>query len=803
MKAMAVALVLGLTLNSGAVAQTVMGAVLRTEGRSPVAGAFVTLLDGYGSTRSGVITDSLGRFVLKPPRPGTYMLRAEMIGHATVESDTFSSGSGSVVRLDLLIPVQAVTLQAITAESSGRCELRPDIGARTHTLWEEVRKALNLASWSSKQGYRFRTVTYHSAFDKAGRRRKREEPDTAMAYGPRPFVTPTAAELDREGYVRQSGESYTYYAPDPDVLLSDEFLDGHCFHVVDGGKNREHLVGLAFEPVSPREVADIAGVLWLDRSTASLESLEYRYTQLPWAVPLSDFGGRLEFLELPNGGWIVQRWQLRFPRMMRLRSHVLGHTTETNLRPDGYELVGGEVVGIRAPQGMPVALPGVSTVAGAVFDSTRMQPLRGAVVWLDEAFSARTDSRGRFVIEGASGDSAKITFTHPRADSLGVEPHSWPVALRPGTVTETRLSLPSLTTIWANACVESDRGIMVGRVTEATSGDPLPGVLLTLGAGGDAAVPLDSVATDADGIFRFCSVPPGSSLTLTSKIAGLSATEPVVQSGSIQRRDMELKVMTGSRIAGRVLDRSGAVPIVGAQVRLPQIRQTTTTDSVGAFHFASVPAGRQPLEVQHLGFGTAVDTLDVSPASSLSLDIILGADPVTLAPIEVRASSRPLLAEGGLQDYETRREHFSRLGLGRFIEREEIEQRQATRVFDVLRGMAGVRVLKSGMGGSSYVVRMSRASGGLFSSAGGSVADQDAAGAAGGSGAESGSSRGCPPKLYVDGIKVAGADEFLQSFSASELHGLEVYSGTAQVPAEFGGSDAQCGVIALWTRRGR
>jgi outer membrane receptor for ferrienterochelin and colicin len=36
----------------------------------------------------------------------------------------------------------------------------------------------------------------------------------------------------------------------------------------------------------------------------------------------------------------------------------------------------------------------------------------------------------------------------------------------------------------------------------------------------------------------------------------------------------------------------------------------------------------------------------------------------------------------------------------------------------------------------------------------------------------------------------------------SSIEGIEVYKGAAQLPAEFGGSNSMCGVVAIWTKRG-
>lgn len=57
----------------------------------------------------------------------------------------------------------------------------------------------------------------------------------------------------------------------------------------------------------------------------------------------------------------------------------------------------------------------------------------------------------------------------------------------------------------------------------------------------------------------------------------------------------------------------------------------------------------------------------------------------------------------------------------------------------------------------------------------------------------------CPPQVYIDGIPWAGP---IDEITLRDIEGIEVYRGAAEVPAEFAGSNAGCGVIALWSRRG-
>ena len=65
----------------------------------------------------------------------------------------------------------------------------------------------------------------------------------------RPFVTPLADVLHEEGYVvpdTLAPPAWIYYAPDAEVLLSDAFLENHCFQVLPPEEER---VGLAFRPL--------------------------------------------------------------------------------------------------------------------------------------------------------------------------------------------------------------------------------------------------------------------------------------------------------------------------------------------------------------------------------------------------------------------------------------------------------------------------------------------------------------------------------------------------------------------------
>lgn len=82
----ALAAAVALAMPDGAGAQVFQGRVLDAEDDAPVAVALVRLLDVAGQDVAVALADSLGRYRLEAPEPGTYRLVAERIGYAL--SDT-------------------------------------------------------------------------------------------------------------------------------------------------------------------------------------------------------------------------------------------------------------------------------------------------------------------------------------------------------------------------------------------------------------------------------------------------------------------------------------------------------------------------------------------------------------------------------------------------------------------------------------------------------------------------------------------------------------------------------------------
>ncbi|HSJ24331.1 MAG TPA: TonB-dependent receptor [Longimicrobiales bacterium] len=224
-------------------------------------------------------------------------------------------------------------------------------------------------------------------------------------------------------------------------------------------------------------------------------------------------------------------------------------------------------------------------------------------------------------------------------------------------------------------------------------------------------------------------------------------------------------------IVGRVLEFTSDSAIADVSVELLDSRQrrvaTTTSDATGAFRFLRVRAGTYQLRAASIGYREVL-TPEVQVADdAVEVIVRMGIDAVPLAPLEVVGRPARLHANLAISDFLERAER--KMG-GAYILREAIEERQPERVSDLLRTVGSITVVNHARGGAIHNSRTQ-----------------------------------CAPSVWIDGIEVSlrfpNAWEAINSLHWSEVQGMEVYPGSASVPAQFSGSRSGCGVIAIWTRR--
>jgi hypothetical protein len=293
-------------------AQTIRGRVLAESGAEPVSGAVVSLLDQDGVRLRSVLTNREGAFLIADVRPGIHRLRAEMIGRRTVESAAFEVSDDPPLQT-LRLSVEAIRLDSIDITQGAACSVGRDMALATYRVWEEAQKALRAASITRDEGlYRFVVTSYHRQLDLDGRRVTSETSEEQVWISRDPFNSLPPEEIERLGYVRDERDGLSLYGPNTDVLLSAGFLGTHCFALREE-RGRADQIGVRFQPTPDREIPDIEGTLWLDRGTAELRTLEFRYRNLPRSFGVRDHTGFAEFARLEGGAWIIRSWWLRSP----------------------------------------------------------------------------------------------------------------------------------------------------------------------------------------------------------------------------------------------------------------------------------------------------------------------------------------------------------------------------------------------------------------------------------------------------------------------------------------------------------
>ena len=330
-------------------AQAVRGRVLQSDSAGPAAGVLIAVTDARGTEIARVVSNERGEFLLALPGAGRFNVRALRVGYRPTAVPPVSVALGDTAFVRIVLARDLVRLSAITVSRSDDCRARDQGGARVADVWEEARKAL-LAAQTPRAGGTLTAewIQYDRQIDSTGRRVLDQVVHLSRSPSDQPFRSRDAALLARDGYVVDDSTGVSYFAPDADVLLSESFAGTHCFQLAEAPPGEPGLIGLAFRPLAAaRSRSDIVGTFWIDRASAELRAVDFAFTGLPAAAERADPGGRVEFTPLPDGAWLVSRWEIRMPELERVQaSSVAGRRVRvvgSSIRLRGAKVVGGEI----------------------------------------------------------------------------------------------------------------------------------------------------------------------------------------------------------------------------------------------------------------------------------------------------------------------------------------------------------------------------------------------------------------------------------------------------------------------------
>lgn len=258
---------------------------------------------------------------------------------------------------------------------------------------------------------------------------------------------------------------------------------------------------------------------------------------------------------------------------------------------------------------------------------------------------------------------------------------------------------------------------------------------------------------------------------------------------------------SGQTIRGRVLDASDGRPVSAARVSVLAAEGVAVLASATAaeatFEFILPEAGTYRLRVEHVNYATVTsERVTMAAHQVVTVELHLDRDVIALDPLRVVAERfEPII----MADVRRRQ----RLGFGRFILRDELDERFSSRLEDVLRLPGGLVIsyaqMPTGSADTILVPVVTGRQAGL---------------------------RQCFASVFVNGHPVftgeqidhslqpvPGSDDprrpealerLLELFAQApdQFEAIEIYRGAGQVPAEFSGSASECGVVALWRRGG-
>lgn len=446
---------------------------------------------------------------------------------------------------------------------------------------------------------------------------------------------------------------------------------------------------------------------------------------------------------------------------------------------------------------------------GVVYDSLARAPLANATVQIvsetdrTRSFTGSTDSEGRYRIPAVRPGRYLAGFFHEAIDALGIEPPPMRVLVGVDTAARLDFGVPGPRGLRQMLCGPSSpgdtTGAVIGLVRDAENAAPLPnakvvitwsevqisetgirnahrryparvrpgGSYVVCGLPGDTKVEANAEAPGRmGGVIEVAVVPR--TVVRRDFLLGDSTTAVAVQlpdtMAAIERRPANpITVARGSaRLSGTVRGRDGRV-LPGARVQVWGSGVTGRASDNGAFQLGGLPSGTYSLEVRAIGYEPKRVAVDLATSRTSAVDVVLEKQVATLQSVVVTGARTK--AQTDYNGFLERKKN----GFGKYFTEEDIEQRNPFVMTDLMRMTPGMQVSPNGSFG--YVMR--------------------------GRG-------GCTPGVFVDGTRVMqGADEVDAMVRPQDVSGVEVYTGSAGIPPQYGGlAGGNCGAVLIWTKRG-
>lgn len=652
-RAPALAILLAVVMHTpGVYGQTVRGVVSRADVEAPVAGAFVEVLGESGNRVVAGLTDAAGRYRLESGLGVTLVIT--YVGFTEFRATLVPNGSNQVTFIDAALEPSPIALEGISVVTEDRCGaalLDYEVVGRA---WNEATRVLASADWANEAGaFRYDVELFERRLDRGARRVESERRREVPAAGRHPFRSPDPEQLARDGYVREDGGRRTYYAPDVDVLLSDSFLDTHCFGLTRGDEEHPNQLGLTFRPMDGRNRPDIAGTFWLDLATSELRTVDFRYVGLGRDFETSGLGGTVEFDRVDGGGWVVSSWTIRTPA---IGLQPVAGTTRRREVLIGIHEDGGHLRMVRHFGRAVDVASELGRVRGRIVEEGSFRPLGGAVARLDgTSMEAIADANGLFEFRDVRPGVYELTVRHSDVYTMDGEPFATSVE---STEAANPPSLPiQVVTQWSNAIrsctvlgveLEDRRTVLTGIVVDDVTGTVLPRASLTaswldvnrIDATGfeGRRVSLET-ETDRAGAFTLCNVPIQTELTVSAVALGVEgeAIRVRLEEGEVGGARVAVPLQEGVTVSGEVRDATTGQSI--PSVRVVVGRTAALSDEDGRFRIESVAPGRHPFEAGHIAYGLGSDSIDISPSGLTHVEVLLTPEAVELAPIEVSVVS--------------------------------------------------------------------------------------------------------------------------------------------------------------------